>query len=63
MNPPEALYPQTGIPHFPFGGCGIPLYERGCQTIPVEHLLILADFCGVSADYIPSRTNNLHTAE
>ncbi|MBQ6553926.1 MAG: helix-turn-helix transcriptional regulator [Firmicutes bacterium] len=33
-------------------------YERGFQTIPVEHLLILADFYGVSTDYILGRTNN-----
>lgn len=32
-------------------------YERGYQTIPVEHLLILADFYGVSVDYILGRTN------
>ena len=29
-------------------------YERGARTIPVEHLLILADFY----DYILGRTNN-----
>ncbi len=33
-------------------------YERGAQTIPLEHLLTLADFYGVSADYILGRTNN-----
>lgn len=33
-------------------------YERGFQTIPVEHLMILADFYGVSVDYILGRTNN-----
>ena len=33
-------------------------YERGVLTIPVEHLLILADFYGVSTDYIIGRTNN-----
>ena len=33
-------------------------YERGARTIPVEHLLILADFYGVSVDYILGRTNN-----
>ena len=33
-------------------------YERGVLTIPVEHLLILADFYNVSADYILGRTNN-----
>ena len=32
-------------------------YERGFQTIPVEHLLILADFYKVSVDYILGRTN------
>ncbi len=33
-------------------------YERGFQTIPVDHLLTLADFYGVSTDYILGRTNN-----
>lgn len=33
-------------------------YERGFQTIPVEHLLILTDFYNVSIDYILGRTNN-----
>jgi len=33
-------------------------YERGFQTIPVEHLLILADFYNVSTDYMLGRTNN-----
>lgn len=33
-------------------------YERGVLTIPVGHLLILADFYGVSTDYILGRTNN-----
>lgn len=33
-------------------------YERGFQTIPVEHILILADYYGVSTDYIFGRTNN-----
>ena len=33
-------------------------YERGFQTIPVEHLLILADFYKVSTDYILGRTSN-----
>ena len=32
-------------------------YERGFRTIPVEHLLILADFYKVSTDYILGRTN------
>ncbi len=31
-------------------------YERGVLTIPVEHLLILADFYGVSTDYILGRS-------
>lgn len=38
-------------------------YERGYQTIPVEHLLTLADFYGVSTDYILGRTNIPHTAD
>ena len=33
-------------------------YERSALTIPVEHLLILADLYGVSTDYILGRTNN-----
>lgn len=37
-------------------------YERGYQTIPVEHLLILADFYNVSTDYILGRTNCKKTA-
>ena len=32
-------------------------YERGFQTIPIEHLLTLADFYNVSTDYILGRTN------
>ena len=32
-------------------------YERGFQTLPTEHLVKLADFYGVSADYILGRTN------
>ncbi len=32
-------------------------YERGFQTIPVEHLLKLADFYGVTTDYILGRTD------
>ena len=31
--------------------------ERGDRTIPVEHLLILADFYKTSTDYILGRTN------
>ena len=33
-------------------------YERGFQTIPLEHLLTLADFYGVSLDFLTGRTNN-----
>ena len=35
-------------------------YERGFQTIPLEHLLTLADFYHVSTDYLLGRTNNPH---
>lgn len=34
-------------------------YERGALTIPVPHLLRLADFYGTSTDYILGRTNVL----
>ena len=34
-------------------------YERGFQTIPVIHLLALADFYQTSTDYILGRTNVL----
>ncbi len=33
-------------------------YERGFQNIPVEYLIKLADFYGVSTDYLLGRTNN-----
>lgn len=33
-------------------------YERGFQNIPLEFLLILADYYQVSTDYILGRTNN-----
>ena len=33
-------------------------YERGFQTIQLTHLLRLADFYGVTTDYIIGRTNN-----
>lgn len=33
-------------------------YERGYQNIPLEFLLTLADFYGVSIDYIFNRTDN-----
>lgn len=32
-------------------------YERGFQTIPVEHLITLAKFYNVSTDYILGLTN------
>lgn len=32
-------------------------YERGFQTIPVEHLIKLADYYKVSVDYILNRTD------
>lgn len=32
-------------------------YERGFQTIPVQHLIKLADFYNTSTDYILGRTN------
>ncbi|HIS52749.1 MAG TPA: helix-turn-helix transcriptional regulator [Candidatus Onthomonas avicola] len=32
-------------------------YERGFQTIPLEHLITLADYYRVSTDYILERTN------
>lgn len=34
-------------------------YERGYQTIPVEHLLTLADYYHVSVDYLLDRTNKM----
>jgi len=34
-------------------------YERGFQTLPVQHLLRLADFYHTSTDYILGRTNQL----
>lgn len=38
-------------------------YERGYQTIPVIHLLKLADFYKTSTDYILGRTNNSNPIE
>ncbi|MEA5010891.1 MAG: helix-turn-helix transcriptional regulator [Angelakisella sp.] len=32
-------------------------YERGYQTIPIPHLLILTEFYNTSTDYILGRTN------
>ena len=34
-------------------------YERGFQTIPLEHLIKLADFYNVSLDYLTGRTNKM----
>lgn len=33
-------------------------YERGANELPVRHLIKLADYYGVSTDYILGRTNN-----
>lgn len=33
-------------------------YERGANELPIRHLIKLADFYNVSADYILGRTNN-----
>lgn len=35
-------------------------YERGFQTIPVEHLIKLAELYRVSVDYLLGRTENPH---
>ncbi len=32
-------------------------YERGLQTIPLEHLIALADYYKVSLDYLTGRTS------
>ena len=37
-------------------------YERGTNEFPIRHLLVLADYYGVSTDYILGRTNNPKTA-
>ncbi len=36
-------------------------YERGFQNIPLEFLIVLADFYDVSTDYILGRTDCKHT--
>ena len=36
-------------------------YARGYQNLPLEHLLALADYYGVSTDYILGRTDNPKT--
>ena len=33
-------------------------YERGANEMPIRHLLTLADYYGVSTDYILGRSNN-----
>ena len=33
-------------------------YERGYQTIPLQHLIKLADIYNVSLDFLCGRTNN-----
>lgn len=33
-------------------------YETGERELPIRHLVTLANFYGVSADYILGRTNN-----
>ena len=35
-------------------------YERGFQTIPLEHLITLSDYYDVSIDYILGRTDKKH---
>ena len=34
-------------------------YEVGYRTLPIEYLIILADFYDTSADYILGRTNDI----
>lgn len=36
-------------------------YERGMRTIPLEHLIRLADFYNVSLDYLVGRINSTKT--
>lgn len=33
-------------------------YEKGIQEIPVHHLITLADFYGVTTDYLLGRTDD-----
>lgn len=33
-------------------------YERGANELPIHHLIKLADYYGVSTDYILGRTDN-----
>ena len=34
-------------------------YERGARTIPLEHLIRLADFYDVSLDFLTGRTQKM----
>ena len=34
-------------------------YERGARTIPLEHLISLADLYDVSLDFLTGRTQNM----
>lgn len=34
-------------------------YERGFQTMPLEHLIKLADYYGVSLDFLTGRTRKM----
>lgn len=34
-------------------------YERGANELPLRHLLKLADYYGVSADYLLGRSNTM----
>lgn len=38
-------------------------YERGFQTIPLEHLIRLADYYQVSLDYLVGRTHCKHCSK
>ena len=38
-------------------------YERGFQNLPLEHLLRLAEYYGVSIDYIFERTDKREVAK
>ena len=38
-------------------------YERGYQTIPLEHLIKLADHYNVSIDYLVGRTQHPHLSK
>ena len=38
---------------------GYSRYERGARTIPLEHLIRLADFYDVSLDFLTGRTQKM----